>query len=71
MCNHEGGFTPFDCEVTTALKLGNNFVVIAVDSSCEVDDIPSVGIDWFNLVASRAMFSYYTAVKFIHDYDVH
>lgn len=48
ICDHEGGFTPFDCEVTEALKAGPNFVVIAVDSTREVDGIPSVGIDWFN-----------------------
>ncbi len=33
ICDHEGGFTPFDCEVTAALKPGSNFVVIAVDST--------------------------------------
>src|SRR6266702_4855574 len=30
ICDHEGGFTPFDCEVTSVLKPGANFVVVAV-----------------------------------------
>ncbi len=33
ICEHEGGFTGFDCEFTQALKDGSNFAVIAVDST--------------------------------------
>src|SRR5579859_2513431 len=32
-CEHEGGFTPFDCEVTKLVHDGSNFAVIAVDST--------------------------------------
>ena len=45
VCDHEGGFTPFDCEVTAVLHGGSNFVVIAVDATRLVDGVPSVGID--------------------------
>jgi len=31
VCDHEGGFMPFDCEVTSVLHAGSNFLVIAVD----------------------------------------
>ena len=71
-CDHEGGFTPFDCEVTAVLKPGNNFVVIAVDSTRDVDGIPSVGIDWFNYGGlSRDVALVTLPAKFIDDYDVH
>jgi beta-galactosidase/beta-glucuronidase len=48
VCDHEGGYTPFDCEVTRVLHPGSNFVVIAVDATRLADGIPSTGIDWFN-----------------------
>jgi len=72
ICDHEGGFTPFDCEVTSALKPGSNFVVIAVDSTRDVDGIPSVGIDWFNYGGLTRDVSLVTLPsKFIDDYDIH
>ncbi len=72
ICDHEGGFTPFDCEVTTALKPGSNFVVIAVDSTRQVDGIPSVGIDWFNYGGLTRDVSLVTVpTQFIDDYDIH
>jgi beta-glucuronidase len=72
ICDHEGGFTPFDCEVTAALKPGSNFIVIAVDSTREVDGIPSVGIDWFNYGGLTRDVSLVTLpMNFIDDYDIH
>jgi beta-glucuronidase len=72
LCDHEGGFTPFDCEVTSALHAGNNFVVIAVDSSRLVDGIPSVAYDWFNYGGLTRDVSLVTVpTQFIDDYDVH
>lgn len=72
VCDHEGGFTPFDCEVTGVLHPGSNFVVIAVDATRQVDGIPSVGYDWFNyggLTRDVSLVSVPDA--FIDDYDVH
>jgi beta-glucuronidase len=72
ICDHEGGYTPFDCEVTAALKPGSNFVVIAVDSTRHIDGIPSVDIDWFNYGGLTRDVSLVTVPKqFIDDYDVH
>ena len=72
LCDHEGGFTPFDCEVTETLKAGGNAVVIAVDSAREVDGIPSVSIDWFNYGGLTRDVSLVTVpAAFIDDYDVH
>jgi beta-glucuronidase len=72
ICDHEGGYTPFDCEVTAALQPGSNFVVIAVDSTRDVDGIPSVGIDWLNYGGLTRDVSLVTVpAQFIDDYDVH
>jgi beta-glucuronidase len=72
VCDHEGGYTPFDCEVTAVLHPGSNFVVIAVDSTRLVDGIPSVGIDWFNYGGLTRDVSVVTVPQaFIDDYDIH
>lgn len=72
ICEHEGGFTPFDCEATAALHQGNNFVVVAVDSTRHQDDIPSVSYDWTNFGGITRDVSLVTVpAQFIDDYDVH
>jgi len=72
ICDHEGGYTPFDCEVTAVLHPGSNFVVIAVDATRLVDGIPSVGIDWFNYGGlTRDVSLVSVPAAFIDDYDVH
>jgi beta-glucuronidase len=47
-CNHEGGYTPFDCEITSLVKDGDNFIVAAVDDQRTVDRVPTVRMDWWN-----------------------
>src|SRR5450631_2034819 len=72
VCDHEGGYTPFDCEVTAVLRPGSNFVVIAVDATRLQDGIPSVGIDWLNYGGLTRDVSLVTVpTAFIDDYDVH
>jgi beta-glucuronidase len=72
ICDHEGGFTPFDCEVTGVLHPGSNFVVIAVDSTRMVDGIPSTGIDWFNYGGlTRDVSLIQVPEAFVDDYDIH
>ena len=48
VCDHEGGFTPFDCDITSAIKDGSNFVVIAVDNQRALDHVPTIKSDWWN-----------------------
>jgi len=70
--DHEGGFTPSDCEVTSVRHPGSNFVVIAVDATRLVDGIPSVGYDWFNYGGlSRDVSLVTVPAAFIDDYDIH
>jgi beta-glucuronidase len=45
---HKGGFTPFQFEVTGALKAGENFVVVKADNSRHAEEIPTVNTDWWN-----------------------
>ncbi len=72
ICDHEGGYTPFDCEVTEAIHPGSNFVVIAVDSTRHADDIPTLNHDWFNYGGITRDVSLVTVpTAFIDDYDVH
>jgi len=72
ICDHEGGFTPFDCEVTSVLHPGSNFVVIAVDSTRLVDGIPSVITDWYNYGGlTRDVSLVDVPNAFVDDFDVH
>lgn len=45
---HEGGFTPFQFDVTSFLKTGTNSLVVKVDNRRERDQIPTVNTDWWN-----------------------
>jgi beta-glucuronidase len=47
-CDHEGGFTPFDCDITSALKDGSNSAVIAVENARALDRVPTIKSDWWN-----------------------
>ncbi len=72
ICQHEGGFTPFDCEVTQALHDGSNFAVIAVDSTRLADGLPTLQTDWWNYGGlTRDVFLVEVPEQFIDDYDLH
>ncbi len=47
-CEHEGGFTSFNCEVTSQVKDGDNFVVIYVNNQRRRDAVPTDMTDWWN-----------------------
>jgi beta-glucuronidase len=48
VCDHEGGYTPFDCDISSTVKDGDNFIVAAVDDTRTVDRVPTVRMDWWN-----------------------
>jgi beta-glucuronidase len=48
VCEHEGGFTSYNCEVTTQLKDGDNFVVIYVNNQRKSQAVPTDMTDWWN-----------------------
>jgi beta-glucuronidase len=47
-CDHEGGYTSFDCEVTSLVHDGNNFVVIYVNNQRTREGVPTLNTDWWN-----------------------
>jgi beta-glucuronidase len=72
ICDHEGGFTPFDCEVTKVLHPGHNFAVIAVDNTRIADGVPTLNTDWWNYGGLTRDVSLVTVPEsFIDDYDLH
>jgi beta-glucuronidase len=46
--SHEGGFTPFQFELTDKLKQDENRLLVHVDNRRRRDAVPSLGFDWFN-----------------------
>jgi beta-glucuronidase len=72
VCEHEGGFTAFNCEVTAALHSGENFVVATVDNTRHEDDVPTTQTDWFNYGGLTREVSLITVPEaFIDQYDLH
>ncbi len=45
---HEGGFTPFNFEVTALLRPKDNFLVVKVDNKRLIEAVPTVNTDWWN-----------------------
>jgi beta-glucuronidase len=45
---HQGGFTPFNFEVTDTLREGENFIVVEVNSQRAKDAVPSANTDFWN-----------------------
>jgi beta-glucuronidase len=72
VCEHEGGFTPFDCEVGEVLNEGENYVVIAVDNTRLADGIPTQQTDWWNYGGlTREVLLVEVPEQFIDDFDLH
>jgi len=72
VCEHEGGFTPFDCDITAALHDGDNFVVLSVDNTRLADGVPTLQTDWWNYGGlTRDVSLVDLPAQFIDDYDLH
>lgn len=72
VCEHEGGYTAFNCEVTSLLHAGGNFVVAAVDNTRHADDVPTLETDWWNYGGLHRSVSLLDVPEaFIDQYDVH
>jgi beta-glucuronidase len=72
VCEHEGGFTAFNCEVTSAVHAGSNFVVAVVDNTRHEDAVPTTQTDWFNYGGLTREVSLITVPEtFIDQYDLH
>ncbi len=72
VCEHEGGYTSFNCEVTVAVHAGANFVVAAVDNTRHEDNVPTLETDWWNYGGlTREVSLIEVPEAFIDQYDVH
>ncbi len=45
---HEGGFTPFNFELTSLVREKDNFLVVKVDNKRRSDAVPTLNTDWWN-----------------------
>jgi beta-glucuronidase len=72
VCEHEGGFTAFNCDVTSAIHPGANFVVAAVDNTRLEDGVPGLETDWWNYGGlTREVSLIDVPETFIDQYDLH
>ncbi|RZK58502.1 MAG: glycoside hydrolase family 2 [Pedobacter sp.] len=68
---HEGGFTPFQIDVTDAVKEKDNFLALEVNNTRTVDAIPAMAFDWWNYGGiTRDVFLVNTPNVFIEDYFI-
>ncbi len=72
VCEHEGGFTAINCDVTAAVHPGSNFVVAAVDNTRVEDGVPGLETDWWNYGGlTREVSLIEIPEAFIDQYDLH
>jgi beta-glucuronidase len=45
---HEGGFTPFNFEITDVVRPKGNFLVVRINNARGIDQVPTVNTDWWN-----------------------
>ena len=71
IASHEGGFTPFQVEVTKLLKQGDNFLVVEANNRRSVDAIPALAFDWWNYGGiTRDVMLVATPEVYIDDYFI-
>lgn len=69
--SHEGGFTPFQFNVTNVVKEGGNFLAVDVDNTRTADAIPALSFDWWNYGGiTRDVMLVHTPKNYIRDYFI-
>jgi beta-glucuronidase len=69
--DHEGGFTPFNFEVTHLLREGENFLIVEVNNLRRADGVPALKFDWWNYGGiTRDVSLVEVPAAFIQDYSV-
>lgn len=68
---HEGGFTPFQIEITDKVKDTDNFLAVEVNNTRTVDAIPAMAFDWWNYGGiTRDVMLVTTPESYIEDYFI-
>jgi beta-glucuronidase len=71
MGSHEGGFLPFQFDITPFVKNGENDLVVMVNNNRKKENIPAMNFDWWNYGGiSRDVFLVQTPTSFIEDYKI-
>ena len=66
---HEGGFTPFNYDVTDKIINGENFIIIKVDNKRKPENVPTLIFDWWNYGGiTRDVFIVETDEVYIQNY---
>lgn len=69
--SHEGGFTPFQFEITGKIKSGTNSLIIKVDNKRLKNGLPGLGYDWLNYGGiTRDVNLIETGYTYIEDYNI-
>src|SRR4029077_12639966 len=69
--HHEGGFTPFDFEITERVKPQGNFLVLRINNTRGRDQVPTVNTDWWNYGGiTRPVTLLEVPETFVQDYSV-
>lgn len=69
--SHEGGFTPFQFELTDLLQDGENRLLVHVNNDRRKDGVPAQGFDWFNYGGlTRDVDLVETPRSYIQDYSI-
>jgi len=68
---HEGGFTPFNFEVTKLVRDTGNSLIVKVDNKRRRDAVPTLMTDWWNYGGlTRHVRLVETPATFVHDYFI-
>lgn len=68
---HEGGFTPFDFEITDHVRPQNNFLIVRVNNTRSKEYVPTINTDWWNYGGlTRPVTLVEVPETFIQDYSV-
>lgn len=68
---HEGGFTPFQIDITDRVKDKDNFLAVEVNNTRTVDAIPAMAFDWWNYGGiTRDVMLVSTPQTYIKDYFI-
>jgi beta-glucuronidase len=68
---HEGGFTPFNFEVTNLVRDKSNSLIVKVDNQRRRDAVPTSNTDWWNYGGlTRQVKLVETPASFVQDYFI-
>ena len=68
---HEGGFTPFNFEITNLVRDKGNSLIVKVDNQRRRDAVPTLNTDWWNYGGlTREVKIVETPATFVQDYFI-